>query len=65
MRADEPDRDFDEFDDVPFDEYDEFEDAMADCGMMPDGLCMKAGSEECDFECPVMDLIRREARGEP
>lgn len=23
-----------------------------DCGMTPDGLCGKAGSEECDWECP-------------
>ncbi|GGO96397.1 hypothetical protein EV664_107135 [Stakelama pacifica] len=23
-----------------------------DCGMMPDGQCSKAGSEECDWECP-------------
>lgn len=23
-----------------------------DCGMMPDGYCSKAGSEECDWECP-------------
>ena len=23
-----------------------------DCGMMPDGICLKAGSEECEWECP-------------
>ncbi len=23
-----------------------------DCHLMRDGQCMKAGSEECDFECP-------------
>ena len=28
-------------------EFDEFD----DCGLMPDGRCMKAGSEECDWEC--------------
>ena len=22
-----------------------------DCGLMPDGQCMRAGSEECDWEC--------------
>lgn len=22
-----------------------------DCGLMPDGQCTKAGSEECDWEC--------------
>jgi len=40
--------DFDDWDD--FDECD-FEDEF-DCAMMPDGLCGKAGSEECDWECP-------------
>lgn len=24
-----------------------------DCGMMPDGQCSKAGSEECDWDCPA------------
>lgn len=23
-----------------------------DCGLMQDGQCLKAGSEECDWECP-------------
>jgi hypothetical protein len=23
-----------------------------DCGMTPDGRCTKAGSEECDWDCP-------------
>jgi len=31
--------------------YDEF-----DCGMGRDGLCGKAGSEECDFECPYRNV---------
>ena len=31
-------------DDEAFDEFD-------DCGMMPNGYCLKAGSEECDWEC--------------
>jgi hypothetical protein len=43
----------DEFDrwadeDGPCDEDDWFD----NCGMTPSGQCMKAGSEECDFECP-------------
>lgn len=25
-----------------------------DCHMLPDGICMAAGSEYCDWECPVM-----------
>jgi len=25
-----------------------------DCGMMSNGQCLYAGSEDCDFECPIM-----------
>lgn len=28
------------------------------CGMEMDGQCSMAGSEECDFECPVMRDLR-------
>jgi hypothetical protein len=40
-----------------FDDDDEFADAddlddEFDCGMDRDGNCGKAGSEECDWECP-------------
>lgn len=38
--------DFDETD--PDDE----DDRMQDCGMMPDGQCMLAGTEWCDWDCP-------------
>ena len=37
--------------DPDVDEYREF-DEFDDCGMMSDGQCLKAGSEECDWECP-------------
>lgn len=46
------------------DEWDQFadeidrdddEDGDFDCMMMADGLCMAAGSEWCDFECPMRD----------
>jgi hypothetical protein len=43
----------DDLDDGP--EEDEWE---FDCGMGRDGLCGKAGSEECDFECPYRDAKR-------
>jgi len=34
-----------------------------DCHMGRDGLCGKAGSEECDFECPYRaEQIAQEAR---
>jgi hypothetical protein len=52
----------DEWDDDP--EFDDAEDdEFFDCGMTPDGQCMKAGSEECDWECPIMaDIHRAEAK---
>ncbi len=28
---------------------------LGECGKLPNGICMKAGSEECDFECPFRD----------
>lgn len=31
-----------------------------DCHMRPDGQCGAAGSEMCDFECPMMAEIHRE-----
>lgn len=36
--------------DDDLDEEDEME--WIDCGLTPDGQCAKAGSEECDWECP-------------
>ena len=44
----------DEFDDFEDDGDDEF-DPADDCMLMPDGQCMAAGSEWCDFECPYRD----------
>lgn len=41
------DRDFD--DELESNSEDGFE---FDCGMMPDGTCMLAGTEDCDWECP-------------
>lgn len=52
------DQDWD--DDPEFDDADEWE---FDCGMDRNGQCGLAGSEECDFECPVMaEIHRKEAR---
>ena len=33
------------------DDYEE-EELWDDCGLMPSGQCLKAGSEECDWDCP-------------
>ena len=38
-------------DDMLPDDQPEYEDTF-DCGMMHDGTCMLAGSEDCDWECP-------------
>lgn len=37
-------------DDPP--DWDEEDGDYEDCGLMHDGQCLKAGSEECDWECP-------------
>lgn len=34
------------------DPEDDDEGEYQDCGLLPDGQCMKAGSEECDWDCP-------------
>jgi len=36
-------------------EPDEPDDGMDECGMLPDGTCMLAGTEHCDFECKYRD----------
>jgi hypothetical protein len=33
-------------------DWDEEDGDYEDCGLMSDGQCLKAGSEECDWECP-------------
>ena len=34
------------------DDYDEFEAAADECGQLPDGTCVLAGTEFCDWDCP-------------
>lgn len=36
----------------PDDDFPEDANWQDDCGLLPDGTCMKAGSEECDWDCP-------------
>lgn len=38
--------------DPDFTLVDAIESLAAECGLTADGQCRKAGSEECDFECP-------------
>lgn len=43
------------YDDEPSDlwgEEDDYEYWLQECGQVPGQGCLKAGSEECDFECP-------------
>ena len=47
---------------VDLDETDQEEWDLLACSMGRDGQCGQAGSEFCDFECPVMRSIRAEAR---
>jgi hypothetical protein len=28
------------------------DDLLAECGMLPNGLCTLAGTEHCDWDCP-------------
>lgn len=54
-----------EEDDYEFDPEDEEDDELMDCGMDRSGQCSMAGSEQCDFECPLMlEIHMREARKE-
>lgn len=44
-------RQYDDWEDDP-DEWSDGGEEFFDCGATPDGGCTKAGSEECDWECP-------------
>lgn len=50
---DDDDRDY--YDSLPDDDGSEFE---FDCAMDARGNCGKAGSEECDWECPYRNAKR-------
>lgn len=54
--------DYEEEDIGAQDEDDELEEALQNCGMGRDGQCSMAGSEECDFDCPIMANVLRESR---
>jgi hypothetical protein len=38
------------FDD-DFHDFEDEDDTLYDCGLMPDGQCMLAGTEFCDWDC--------------
>jgi hypothetical protein len=58
----EPDDDDHLADCVDLDEADDEEWALMACSMGRDGQCGQAGSEWCDFECPVMRSIHAESQ---
>ena len=37
------------------DDYDEMDDILGECHLGDDGQCGMAGTEWCDFECPMRD----------
>lgn len=39
------------------DEWDEEETALEECGQVPQGGCLMAGTEFCDFDCPYRDIL--------
>lgn len=49
MSDDEPD------DGLPDDDEDEDDDLMDECMLGRDGQCGLAGTEHCDFRCPMRD----------
>lgn len=44
----------DDYDPDDYDPEDDFEIAMSECGAMADGQCGYAGSEFCDWDCPML-----------
>lgn len=52
---------------TPDDDYelDWFDEALQDCSMHEDGQCGAAGSEYCDWECPIMKLGWFDVEDEP
>ena len=51
---------------IDFD-FDDADEGYEDCGLMPDGQCTRAGSEECDWDCGALNETRirqmKERRG--
>lgn len=55
------------YDDDPPDDDEGDEDGLDDCGMTGDGTCMLAGTEWCDWCCPLgaVHTLRRKRRAAP
>lgn len=51
------DRNFDPVDDEPLDKEEEFELLADQCGSRRKGRCDLAGTEHCDFVCPLHNEV--------
>lgn len=51
----------DDFDPLYYDiddgEPNEYETALMECGMGQDGYCELAGTEHCDWDCPIQEML--------
>lgn len=45
---------YDQYDD----DFEQDEDDEVECGLMPDGQCMLAGTEHCDWDCGALNEQR-------
>lgn len=52
--ADQDDYMYEQYDD----DFEQDEDVEAECGLMPDGQCMLAGTEHCDWDCGALNEQR-------
>jgi hypothetical protein len=57
--------DYDDYDDYDDDFDDELAEAEMNCSMRPDGKCGQAGSEYCDWVCPIRREHEKESIDTP
>lgn len=55
---------YDYDDDHVFDYMDEGDEFEEECGLMPDGQCVLAGTEHCDWDCGRLSQARIQAMKE-
>lgn len=48
-----------------WDEQDDYQYWLDECGQIPGQGCLKAGSEECDWECPFSNELYYQPEPEP
>jgi hypothetical protein len=57
--------DYEEYDDDDYDEDAEEREEywLSNCSMQDDGDCLRAGDEECDFDCPFRRQLEQKEKG--